>query len=485
MAYGLTMFQNDDIDFYTETLDPADTSRYQRPDGWGVFETVDKQIAVKDADPVTFSYRKTDRGPVLNGVLKGLTGSDPVSMSWVYTQGTNKVLQALYGISHSKDMLSFEKAVEYIHAPGLNVMYGDAEGNVAWWGAARLNTHSDSLNTKLFLDGATVPAPVQKPFDDNPRTINPPWGYVYSANNQPDSSQFGRIPGYYLPENRARRIESLLEPRDDWDRDAVMEMITDVTSDVNPEIVSSLTAALPEQNFEAEEQQMLEALNAWDGTADLESKEAVLFHRWVYEFLSATFKDELGADGFESLLNTHLMKRLIFPMSQKAESLWWDDIRTPEVVEQRGDIVLQSFDAAVASIRSDFGGYQGEWGWKDVHSLEFNHPFGRVESLRSYFNVGPFPVNGTREVINNLSFPYDSTGFYKVNVGPSTRRVIDFSDIEASMSILPTGQSGNPFSPHYDDQVQLYLEGKFRKMLINKEEIRNSSSSMLIFSFDQ
>mgnify|MGYP001822345070 FL=1 len=146
---------------------------------------------------------------------------------------------------------------------------------------------------------------------------------------------------------------------------------------------------------------------------------------------------------------------------------------------------MQSFDAAVASIRSDFGGYQGEWGWKDVHSLEFNHPFGRVESLRSYFNVGPFPVNGTREVINNLSFPYDSTGFYKVNVGPSTRRVIDFSDIEASMSILPTGQSGNPFSPHYDDQVQLYLEGKFRKMLINKEEIRKSSNSMLIFSFDQ
>jgi penicillin amidase len=94
-------------------------------------------------------------------------------------------------------------------------------------------------------------------------------------------------------------------------------------------------------------------------------------------------------------------------------------------------------------------------------------------------------VNGTREVINNLMFPYDSTGFYKVSAGPSTRRVIDFSDIEASMSILPTGQSGNPFSPHYDDQVQLYLEGKFRRMLLNPEEIRENSNSILIFSFDR
>ena len=90
MAYGLTMFENDDIDFYSETLDSADSSRYKRPEGWGVFETIEKQIGVKDADPVTFSYRKTDRGPVLNGVLKSLKGSDPVSMSWVYTQGPTR-----------------------------------------------------------------------------------------------------------------------------------------------------------------------------------------------------------------------------------------------------------------------------------------------------------------------------------------------------------------------------------------------------------
>lgn len=484
IAYGLTMFENDDIDFYSETLDPEDSGRYRRPDGWGTFKEVEKQILVKDQEPVTFRYRTSDRGPVLNEALESLKADAPVSMSWVYTQGENKVLQALYGISHSRDMISFENAVSDIHAPGLNVMYGDAEGNVAWWGAARLSLHPDSLTTKLFLDGATVPAPGELPFERNPRTINPPWGYVYSANNEPDSSQYGTIPGYYLPENRARRIENLLKPKDDWDRDGMMEMITDVTSPVNPEIVASLAADLSDETLGEEAEQMLSALKAWDGTADLQSKEAVLFHRWVYEFLSGTFEDELGRDGFESLLKTHLVKRLISPMTRKEESLWWDDIRTSETREVRRDIVLKSFTKAVASITADFGVYDGDWGWKDVHTVEFNHPFGRVESLRSYFNVGPFPVNGTREVINNLMFPYDSTGFYKVSAGPSTRRIIDFSDIEGSMSILPTGQSGNPFSPHYDDQAQLYIQGKFRKMLLNEQEIKAESKSILIFSFD-
>ena len=116
-----------------------------------------------------------------------------------------------------------------------------------------------------------------------------------------------------------------------------------------------------------------------------------------------------------------------------------------------------------------------------VHTLEHKHPIGEVESLRKYFNVGPFPVVGTREVINNLTFPYDSTGYYKVSSGPSTRRIIDFSDVENSLSILPTGQSGNPLSEHYDDQAEMFVNGEFRKMMMNKTEIEETAKSKLIF----
>jgi penicillin amidase len=105
---------------------------------------------------------------------------------------------------------------------------------------------------------------------------------------------------------------------------------------------------------------------------------------------------------------------------------------------------------------------------------------GKAAALKNYFNVGPFPINGAREVINNRGFDYTDTGLYKVNAGPSTRRIIDFSDVENSVSILPTGQSGNPFSKHYKDQAEMYNKGKFRKMKMNEEEIKTVSTILTI-----
>jgi len=71
-------------------------------------------------------------------------------------------------------------------------------------------------------------------------------------------------------------------------------------------------------------------------------------------------------------------------------------------------------------------------------------------------------------------------GIYNVTAGPSTRRIIDFCDVENSISILPTGQSGNPFSKHYRDQAEMYNKGEFRKMKMNKEEIIRVSTKLII-----
>ena len=58
--------------------------------------------------------------------------------------------------------------------------------------------------------------------------------------------------------------------------------------------------------------------------------------------------------------------------------------------------------------------------------------------------------------------------------------MIDFSDIENARAILPTGQSGNVFSKHYDDQAQMYLDGEFVKMMLNEEEIKASKNKLTL-----
>ncbi|WP_298790045.1 penicillin acylase family protein [uncultured Allomuricauda sp.] len=483
LAYGLTMFENDDIDFYYEETHPTDSTKYKTEDGWKDYEVITKDIKVKDGESISFSYKKTRHGPVLNNIAKQIKGERPMAMSWIYTKLDNEVMDALYGLSHSKNIDEFKNALPKIHAPGLNVMYGDAEGNVAWWATAKLYQMPDSLSTKFVLDGTTGEnEPIRYlDFSENPSATNPPWNYVYSANNQPDSIA-GRIyPGYYLPENRAKRIVELLDDKNDWDRESTSKMILDVTSSVNPDLITELIKLLDVSSLSDEQLVQVDALKNWDGNYTLDSTNPTLFHRCEYYMLKNTMEDELGAERFEQLLATHMLKRQIAWGAKMKEGEWWDNVHTADIVETRDQIVLKSFADAWISLIADFGEDPSQWTWDKVHTLEHKHPIGQVESLREFFNVGPFPVNGTREVINNMAFPYDSTGFYNVNSGPSTRRVIDFSDIENSISILPTGQSGNPFSEHYEDQAEMFINGEFRKMMMNKQEIQENAGSALVF----
>ncbi len=482
-AYGITMFENDDVDFYYEEENPKNTKEYKTAEGWQAYEEVTKKIKVKDAAAVDFSYKKTLNGPVLNKIADQIKGDRPISMSWAYTKGENKAMKAIFGMCQSRNLKEFETAISHIHAPGLNMMYGDSTGNIAWWAAAKLYKIPADVNTKfVFEPGEGLGEnKIFLPFSENPHAINPPWNYVYSANNQPDAISGEKYPGYYLPENRAKRIVALLEAKDDWSREEVGEMINDVTSSVNPCVIKDFVKLVEIKDLSEKQSKVLDAVNSWSGNYSTESIGATIYHKWIYFYLKNTFEDELGPELFNQFLATHLHKRIIAPMASKSNSVWLDNVLTDEIVETQAAIVQTSLLEAIADLEKQLGSQIEKWSWGRIHTLEHAHPFGKIKMLRPFFNVGPFAVNGSREVINNMAFSYDESGTYKVSSGPSTRRVIDFSDIENSMSILPTGQSGNPFSKHYNDQAEMFINGGFRKMLLNKRAIIKTAETKMVF----
>ena len=104
-----------------------------------------------------------------------------------------------------------------------------------------------------------------------------------------------------------------------------------------------------------------------------------------------------------------------------------------------------------------------------------------MEALKNIFNVGPFSAPGGNETINNAAIKLISDEkMYYTEYGPQMRIIIDFDDVEHSLSINPSGQSGNFMSPHYDDQAQMFVNGKFRKQLMDKEII--SKGSRMVFN---
>jgi penicillin amidase len=482
-AYGLTMFENDDVDFYQEENNPKNDNQYKTIKGFREYEIRKKTIKVKDSSDVNLTIKVSQHGPIMNDLLTGLKSDKPVAMSWIYTQQPIHSIEAIYAISHAKSMSDFQKGVALIAAPGLNVMYGDAKGNVGWWATGKLYKHSNGVNTNFILDGANGKDDSLEylDFSKNPSAVNPDWNYVYSANNQPEAIDGFAYPGYYLPEDRAKRITQLLDSKPDWDESSVGKMINDNTSAVAPEVLKNLISNLNFKSLSKTENEVIRILKSWNGSNNLNDVAPTIYNKWIYLYLKNTFQDELGAEGFKQFLGTHVMKQIVARQISNENSLWWDDVTTKNKKETRSQILVKSFEEAIVALEKQLGNSPSDWKWEKVHTVEYQHPIGKLALFRPFFNVGPFDVPGSTEVINNQFFDFVDDGFYKVKGGPSSRRVIDFSDIENSWGILPTGQSGNPFSSHYADQAELYNAGKFRKMKLNKKEIMESSTKLIFY----
>ena len=481
-AYGLTMLANDDLNFYVEKNNPENELEYKTPNGFEEYKVLEKTIRIKDEPDTTFFVKVSKHGPIMNGLIEHVIDERPIAMSWIYTQLPNEMLSVAHGISHANSLSKFKKSVAKIHAPGLNVMYGDAKDNIAWFSSAALYQLRDSVSSKTYLDGASGADEILEylPFEENPQAINPNWKYVYSANSQPDSVRGKLYPGYYQPQDRAKRIVALLEEKNDFTKEDVTAMTYDVKSSTVSDISKTLLKNIDQNSLTTAEKRVFSILENWDGNYLKSSVGPTIYNRFLYIFLKATYADELGI-GFELFVNSQLQDQVVPSQIRRVNSVWWDNIRTKDILESRTDVIRASFKETTTFLQNQLGDNIEKWTWNRVISVEYEHAMGKAgRVLRALFNVGPFETIGGNEVINNQIFKLDSTGYYKVTAGPSTRRVIDFSDIENSAAIIPTGQSGNVFSPFYKDQTQHFLNGNFVKMKLNQAEIEQSKNILLL-----
>jgi len=486
-AWGLTMFENDDVDFYKERLNPENPNQVWFIDHWEDLTIRPETIKVKGGQNVNFEVRSSRHGPILNEVDDAVarTGSDPVAVWWMFNQFPTQTIQAFYVLAHSRSIEDARMAASMIDGVGLNVMYGDRDGNIAWWAAAKLINRPDHVNSKLFLDGA---GGQDEPlgfydFSQNPQSENPPTGFVYSANNQPDTLTDKLYPGYYVPEDRARRIVQYLKSETTWSVESTkkmnMDCISTVFTEVTAEILNTLKADKILQRT-ATHKKVFRILKNWNGDHQVTAVAPTIFAMLLSYIMENTMADELGDDDYTAFNSSHVMKRTIAVIIKNDPSLWWDNIRTEAVKETRQMIFAQSFDQAVKALTKQLGTDVNSWHWGKVHTLEHGHLLGRQKPLNFLFNVGPFAAMGGNETIVNLGFSLNSGGRYPVRFGPAMRIIIDFADIENSLSVNPTGQSGFFLSDHYDDQAGLFNNGKFRKQMMNREEIENSGGGTLI-----
>ncbi|RLD23877.1 MAG: penicillin acylase family protein, partial [Bacteroidetes bacterium] len=472
IAWGLTMFENDDADLYYETIN-EDSSKYKFDNKWKDLIVINEEIKIKGEDAQTVTIRETQNGPIITDFLT-VDVEQPVSFWWTYNKFPSRLMDVFYLLNNAHNIQMAEHAASLIHAPGLNVNYGDAFGNIAWWASAKMVKRPEGMQAMAIHDGSDPAEQLTEfwNFSDNPHSVNPPQGYIYSCNNQsgmmPDSTYY---PGYYAPENRAKRLTEILDSNNEWDVEQVKSISTDVLSVVERDVNMSLCEKVDPSLLDTREHEILNWMKNWSGSHEVSSGEPVLYYRWLQLLMNAVYKDELGESYFKMFASAHRHKRSYPIVFTDSNSPWWDNVNTPEK-ESAQALCTQSFIEAIAVCGDDWGSDYSKWVWGEAHQLYFEHPLGKVEALSSTFNVGPINAPGGNETLNNAGIDLISTK--KVNYakfGPQMRIIIDFDDVDHSLSVAPSGQSGNFMSPHYSDQAQMFADGKFRKQLMDKEEI--------------
>jgi penicillin amidase len=488
IAWGLTMLENDDADFYAERIKPGDSSMYWSDGQWRLFRKTRKTIHVKGEEEVPLTVLESRHGPMVHQVMpewKQVTDNG-VALQWTHLKFTNNLLQVTYDLSHAKDMEEFRRGISALISPGLNVMYGDMKGNIAWWASGRLVKRAAHVDPVTLVDGSYYANDPVGYFDFsmNPHAVNPPSGFVYSANNQPDSMPgMGFYPGYYVPEDRALRIRQLFAERNQLNPEDLHRFNLDVNSPVTPLIAEAILSAMRNEVKKRTELHINAAkqLLLWDGDHELRDIAPTIYYKLIYHVLAEAMKDELGEDNFKLFLSTHVMKTSLIHLVKNDSSVWWNNVNSRDIVESRTMIFEKAFDQTIAELKAQLGNNTDMWEWGRVHMLEHKHPIGMKKPFNILFNVGPLPVPGGPEVLNQMGFDLNGEGVYHVKYGPAMRIVIDMADVENSKSILPSGQSGNVMSRYYNDQASMFNTGKMRKQKMNRSEIEANRIGRLVF----
>ena len=479
-GWSITMFQNDDIDLIAEKLNPDNANQVWYQGQWVELQSRSEQIQVKGAKTVTLTLRRSPHGPIINDALGKHSGKTPIAMWWAFLETENPILDAFYQLNRADTLAKARAASAKIHAPGLNVVWANASGDIGWWAAAKLPLRPSGVDPTFILDGSSSESDKLGflPFTANPQEENPARGYIVSANYQPVPVSGIQVPGYYnLPARGIQLNEHLADNSVKWNLQNSQALQLDTGSGYAQRLLKPLLPII-KAAASKDEQALVELLSNWNGEHELDDIAATIFNQLVYQLSYEAMRDEMGDSLFATLITTRVIDYALPRLAAQPASQWWDN-RDTSVVEDRAAIVAIAWQASLKHLRSTLGANTANWRWGETHTLTHGHPLGQQKPLDKLFNVGQFAAPGGHETPNNLSHNMGPAP-WSVVYGPSTRRLIDFADPSQSFGINPVGQSGVLFDQHYQDQAQSYINGQYYKQHFSEVDIAANTKSTLV-----
>lgn len=502
IAWGFTNLGPDVMDLYIEKVNPENPNQYEVNGKWVDFEIRKETIKVAGGEPIDMDVHISRHGPVISevfGVLKN--EGDPEDEKFVpFKESVGIELPERYAIAlkwtaftvsssfvapwkanTARNFAEFRDAARTAKVPSQNLVFADIDGNIGYQAPG-------DIPIRAYGDG-TLPVPGWTdeyewtgyiPFDELPYTYNPPEGYIVAANNQVEPRDYAYfISSDYDTGYRAGRIMEMIDNAPGKiDVIYMQKMQGDNHDGGAPYILPHLLG----MQFDASNQtEAIATLKNWDYQAAADSAPAAIYEVFWKNLLADTFSDDVPERYFPSGGDAW------FEISRKIvndpNSFWWDDKTTNDTVETRAQIFTRSFEKAIVELEKELGKDQSKWKWGDLHTATFrNGTLGQsgIFLIEDLFNRGPFPASGGSDIINATAWRA-SQGYAVTNV-PSMRMIVDMSDLNNSVTVHTTGQSGHAYNLHYDDMTLRWANIQYYPMWWNYESIKADAEGHLVLT---
>ena len=475
-AWSFTNTGPDVQDLYIEQLDPKNPGVYRGPDGPLPFKVRQEIIDIKGESPLRFLVKETRHGPVISesyARAKRVIDTDRfvLALRWTALDVENQSVAGLLDMNHAKDLETFKQALRKNYAPMQNVVMADIDGNISFQAAGVAPKRT--LHQGLYGVAPALGWEKQYdwtgyiPFEQLPNSNNPDSNWIATANQRIiASNDLNPLTGDWDLPTRYDRIVELINGRSTHDLASMKAMQADTLSlGATPllELFKSVQSTHPLA------QQAIELSRNFDGDMKIDSTGALIFNAWadqltrkLFSRLGYLFTENYGARNFRNPLILQL---------QNPNSPWCNDPQT-ERIESCADSSNAAFDKALEQLSAQFGSNPKNWVWGNAHIAVSEHrPLSKVPFLGSLFNVTqPFPGDSFSINVGRLELLRTDNPF-ETKQAPSLRALYDLSDLEQSLFIYQTGQSGWVQSKLYRNMGALWARNEYLPLQMKPQKI--------------
>ena len=455
IAWAVTNARPDVQDLFIETLND-DGTQYQFNGEWKDITFREEVIQVKDGAPVIVNVRATHHGPIITDATPGSEQS--LALRWTGLDQGRPLAQAIIQLNRAANWDDFRAALSLWQLPGMNFVYADTSGNIGFQmsGEVPVRAQNDVYGLQP-VDGSNDAHEWVSfvAFDDLPSAMNPGGDFFASANNRPAGLEYPNfLSHYFQPPYRVALISETIRDSKNITADDFAKLQASWHSEINLQVAQAIAnEAAPQTDSE---KAAVSLLMDWNGEMAPDSAAASLSESVLRNLLRLTLETKLDSASIDSYLTLAGYPYMFLQnLLDAPENSWWDG-RHAEIMT-----------AAVSAATDELGTDQSKWNWGELHTYTFSHPLGSVGALAPIFNRGPFPMGGNWNTVDAMT------------LGPAYRIIADPANWDASLSIIPSGQSGQPFNAHYDDQIQQWLSVEYHTLPFSLQVVESAAVSTL------